>query len=527
MTQQSFMRGAVVLGAASTATTVLGMVIQVVVARELGPAGFGLFGAVNPIFFMILTIATLALPSALSKVVAENLATGNYVKIRRAVVLSHVTVIVLSIVVCSIALLFAPTIADRWLDPRALVPLIGAILRIPLICLYSVMTGFYMGIQQQAPPAVAWIIETVVRMFVTIPLILYMNQFGIAYGALAVMIGGAIGDLSGYFYLQWHYRRNERPWLVESVRYSSEGGPEGCVRDLAQMAVPTTVGNISDLIFYTLEPIVIYMAFAHVGISKIEATALYGSFGMALQLLTLPAVLSSSLCNVVLPAVSEAAARGATRLVARRVSQVLQLTFLVALPATVFFILSGHDVASTLYNDPIAGTILAYIAPICVFIYMRDPVSAILQGMNRPMLSTLISVIAGAVRILLMYYFVSHLVRGIIGVAEASAIAAVIATVIGFFFIYPYIQRVKMYKQVAKIIIASALASIPIHQIHAVVTHQMPTLHVIGSVVVGCLVYAIALVYLKVVSVYTIQRIPWVGQAVAAMVQRMPYVSRF
>lgn len=120
MAKQSFMRGAMILGTASMTTKILGMMIQVVVARELGTAGFGLFRTVNPIFYMLLTLSTLALPLALSKVIAENLAIGNLARIRGALRISNLIVTLLSVGVCVVAIIIAPVIRKHRTYPRLL-----------------------------------------------------------------------------------------------------------------------------------------------------------------------------------------------------------------------------------------------------------------------------------------------------------------------------------------------------------------------------------------------------------------------
>jgi stage V sporulation protein B len=525
MPKQSFMRGAIVLTTASIITKILGMMIQVVIARELGAAGFGLFRTVNPIFYMLLTISTLALPPALAKVIAENMAMGNMAKIRRALKIANTTVLILSTTVCIAALILAP-ISTKWLDPRATLPFYGALLRIPLVCLSSIMSGFYIGTQDQTPPAIAWIIETVVRTVITIPLILKMNPYGIAFGALAVMIGAGIGELAGYLYMLRRYvKRDILVIQLPPGKTNEPGLTRKTVKDLVEVALPTTVHNVCGIIAYAAEPVIIYAAFAKVGVAKMMATSLYGSFGMAIQLLLLPTVLSSSLSSVVIPAVSEAAAMRNARLVSHRLNQVIQITFLIALPATVFLMLSGHDLAITLYKDTLAGSLLIYIAPLCAFIYIRDPLSALLQGLNKATLSAAISLTTSGVRMYAIYYFISHTQDGIFGVAKATAIAAVLSTMLSFYFVRKFVSLSIDFTKLAKMIIATGLATIPIHQVHALLPETWPSLHILGSVITGCIVYTLALVYLKVLPVKTVERIPWIGHIMAELLQRMPFVS--
>lgn len=527
MAKQSFMRGAMVLGTASVSTKILGMIIQVVVARELGASGFGLFRSVNPIFYMLLTISTLALPPALSKVIAENLALGNLAKIRRALKISNTTVTVLSVVFCVGAIALSPVISAKWLDPRAFLPFVGALIRMPLVCLSSIMTGYYMGIQNQTPPAIAWILETAVRTLVTIPLILLMNPHGIAYGALAVMIGAAVGEGAGYLYMLWCYYRRDRQLVYNDSATAQLARPEllkGTVRDLVDIAAPTTIRNILGIMAYAAQPFIVYYAFAKAGIAKMDATSLYGSFEMGIQLLLLPTVFSSSLSSVIIPAVSEAAAMRNARLVSRRLYQVIQVTFLIAFPATAFFLLSGNDLATSLYRDHLAGNVLVYIAPICVFMYIRDPLSAILQGLNKATLSAAISLFTSGIRMYCIYYFVSQPGDGVYGIAKATAITAIVSALLHLWFVRKYVSISINVGNLVKMMISTVMATLVIHQIHASLAAVSPVIQVVLSVLLGGVVYFGALLYFKVIRVGMIERIPWIGYPISRILRMLRFI---
>ncbi|WP_206915433.1 putative polysaccharide biosynthesis protein [Alicyclobacillus suci] len=526
MAKQSFLQGAVILAGAGATTKIMGMMIQVVVARKLGAQGFGLFQTIHPIFFMLLTISTLALPAALSKVIAENLALGNIAAVKRALWIAHITVILLSVSVCLTAIALAPAISARWLDPLGFLPLIGAILRIPVVCLSAIMSGYYMGTQNQGPPAAAWILETAVRTTVTIPLVVLLNPHGIEYGALAIMIGAGIGECAGYAYMLWRFFGRDRHFMTNTpAELPRARHIKKTIHDLVEVALPTTLTNLCGIVAYASEPVMIYIAFAHVGIARAQATALYGSFGMAAELLFLPTVLSSSISSAVIPAVSEAAAMHDTRLVSYRLNQVIQATFMIALPATVFFILSGYDLAHSLYKNHLAGALLVYLAPTVVFIYIFEPLSAILQGLNKAALSTVVTLLTSGIRMGCIYYFVGQAGQGIFGVATSIAISGIVATFLSLYFLRDLVSMSMNFTRLAKMVIATGLAAIPIHQIQTTFAATSPLLQVTFSLVIGGLVYLFCILYMRVVPLGTLQEIPFVGPMMTKLFGHMPFIS--
>jgi stage V sporulation protein B len=77
----------------------------------------------------------------------------------------------------------------------------------------------------------------------------------------------------------------------------------------------------------------------------------------------------------------------------------------------------------------------------------------------------------------------------------------------------------------AKMIIATGLATIPIHQIQVWHFTQSPILQVLGGLLMGGVIYVMTLLYLGVFPIKTIESIPWIGPLLARTLLRMPFVS--
>ncbi|MDB5084044.1 MAG: polysaccharide biosynthesis protein [Bacilli bacterium] len=522
VSRESFLRGALLLIIASITTKILGMVMQVIVNRLLGPEGFGLFRTVWPLLGLIFTLSTVGLPTALAKVIAEAIALGDEAKVRRAMRFSGFIVIVLSIIFSASLIMIAPSLSSKWLDPRSYPAVVALAIWVPIINFSWIVRNFYMGIQNQTHPSIAWIVETVARTAVTIPLVYWANQFGLKYAAAAVMTGIGIGELCGFLYMYWKYRRKDRhlhnlPPL--------EGKPETSsrtVRALAQIAVPTTFKNILGTMAYAAEPLILYAAFANVGVDKGPATRLYGSLGMAISLLLLPTVLSSVLSTVLVPAVSEAAALNNSAVIKRRLYQTIRETLMIGLPATILFLIMGHDVAVSLYRDPLAGDLLMYLAPICIFIYLREPLAGILQGLNKAGISTVVSLTGSAIRMACIYYFVSKPGLGIYGLADSTAIAAILSTILYFFFVKRYVSIYVDWADSVKLLTATALFAFIVYQTKMALSSSTPGTRVITALVIGFIVYLIALLLLRVIRPHTLEKIPKIGTGLAKLLRQIP-----
>ncbi|MDI9259170.1 putative polysaccharide biosynthesis protein [Alicyclobacillus sendaiensis] len=520
--RQSFLHGAAVLAFAGLVTRAMALAVQMVMARTMGAQGFGLFQTISPPYFLLVTLATFGLPPAVSKVIAENLAVGDVARARKAWITANAWCAASGLAVVCLAFALSPHL-HRFMDPRAIPAFLAMVFRIPIVCLSSVLSGFYMGIQNQTPPALAWIVETTVRAAASVPLMLWMSPWGVRYGALALVIGGGVGELAGYLTMLGAYLLRHRRLLVTPGR--SARPAHGVARDLAQVAVPTVLANVLGVIAFAAEPTVMYQAFLEAGVSRREATAMYGAFGMAMELLFMPTVLSGAISSVIVPAISEAKALCDDRLAARRIAQSIHAAMFVALFAAALFIASGEDAATALYRNPTAGHILAYLAPSCLFFYLSDPLFAVLQGLNRAFASTIITFVSSAVRLACIYEFVAAGHQGVRGLASAVAVSGIVSAMLAIFAVRRYHPLDLDLRMSFKMALAAVIAWLPMNGVQHAADQQAPWAQFALCTALGMATYVIAAMYLGLATVDEIARIPVVGRPLARAMRRLPFLG--
>jgi len=70
--KSKFVKSTFILIIGGFVTKILGMFIKIVMTRLLGTEGIGMYMLVSPTFMLFISIASLGLPVAISKLVAEN-----------------------------------------------------------------------------------------------------------------------------------------------------------------------------------------------------------------------------------------------------------------------------------------------------------------------------------------------------------------------------------------------------------------------------------------------------------------------
>ena len=70
--KNNFIKSSIILIIGGFITKILGMVIKIVTTRLLGTTGIGIYMLITPTYMLLISIATLGFPIAISKLVSED-----------------------------------------------------------------------------------------------------------------------------------------------------------------------------------------------------------------------------------------------------------------------------------------------------------------------------------------------------------------------------------------------------------------------------------------------------------------------
>jgi stage V sporulation protein B len=392
----------------------------------------------------------------------------------------------------------------------------------------SILRGYFQGIQNQTPPSVAWILETVVRSIITL-VIVYNCMPDLVKASAGAMIGLLAGELTHLAWIAFSYWRKHRferlpmPPMPAGLKPESYGKT---ILSLFEIAVPVLIAGVIGSFVYWLETLLIPRALMAAGYMKEEATALFGLYsGYAVSLLVLPTVFTYALATTLVPAISEAIALNQTGLVQRRLYQAFRFTAIIGLPSSVIFTLLATELSTAIYNTPAAGPILAVMAPVGFFIYLKSPLSGILQGMNKAGQAMAFSIAGSAIKLAVIYWYASQPGVGIIGVAWAVVISNIITCCAYFLAVTRLIGFYIDLADTMKIIVSSLVMSLIIMQAKAVTAGMDASYVVIFSVSIGLIVYLMLLFLFRALSLHTVNRIPYVGPIMAKALRWIPFVK--
>lgn len=202
MKKQSLVKGAFVLTVAAFITRILIFTNTIIQSRLLGPEGIGLKKMVMPFMGLMMTLTTLGLPVAISKLVAEAEVQGNGRKVKKILLVALTLTGSLSIAVVMLSILSGKVFSSYFLtDPRSYYSFMALIPMIPLGAVSGVLKGYFRGMQTMNPLALSQVIEQIVRIGFTFVLVQLLLPYGLEYAAAGTVISSVVGEAFSLLFL--------------------------------------------------------------------------------------------------------------------------------------------------------------------------------------------------------------------------------------------------------------------------------------------------------------------------------------
>lgn len=433
MSRQSFVYGAFILLAASVFNRTVGFIYQIIMMRLIKPEGVGLFNMAFPIYIMILVVASMGIPVAVAKLVAEEVAKNNLPGAYRIFKISFLAILISSLALTVLLTVGAPLLQEYiFPNPKVYYCFISLVPGVMVVSLCSAFRGFFQGLQRMAPTAATQAVEQLVRVTAGLFIAWLLLPRGVEYAAIGVSLGVVCGELVGFVFMLWIYI-TRRPRL---------GTAHGCLagetfttttRRIFGLGIPVTLTRFVSTAIMSLEAILIPHRLQAAGMSLDQATDTFGQLvGIAETLLFTPGVVTIALATALVPAISDALAQGNTRLVHSRIEEAVRLTTLTGIPMVAFFLILPRELCQFLFGYGSAAIPLFILALSGPFIYLNQTTTGILQGLGRPSIPFKNLLIASVVKILGIYFLTAITSLNVQGTALALALAFIMMSYLNY-----------------------------------------------------------------------------------------------
>lgn len=434
MTKKSFLKGAAILGIAGTIVKIMGAFYRIPLGNIIKTEGLGYYQTAYPLYVLLLTISTAGFPVAIAKLVSEKRALGDHKGAHKVFKVAACGLILAGILTSGFVYINSETIVEKLGNTNAyysLIALVPALLFVPIMAAFR---GYFQGRQSMTPTALSQIVEQFFRVSFGLFLTYYLLDRGLPIAAGGASFGGSIGAMAGAIIMIIVYisKRKEIGDEIQTSLNHPEESVSKIIKDLLLIAIPITIGAAIVPIMNTIDMLLVLNRLQTIGFTELEANNLYGELtGLAQTLINLPQVFSISLAISLVPAISEANVKKNYREMKQISSSGIRMTLLIGLPCAIGLFVLAEPIIGLLYfkNTPesiiSAGEILAILSFGIIFLSLVQSLTAILQGIGKPLVPVINLLIGAIIKVVLTYMLT--------GVRSINVKGAAIGTVIAYF----------------------------------------------------------------------------------------------
>lgn len=515
MTKDKFLRGAMILTLAGLMVKIIGSVNRILLSRLLGGEGIGLYQMAYPVYLLMLSISSAGIPIAISIIVAEKVAKGDFASASRIFRVSLGLMAVTGLVFASGLYFAAGWLVDSGLvrDPRAYYGLVALTPAVFFATILASFRGYFQGYQMMTPPAVSQILEQFVRVVTMVVLAYYLLPQGLEYAAAGAAFGAVPGSITGLIVLSFFYWKKKMHWQREISRQQPETADSvwQIAKRLVLLALPVSCANIMVPVTSSIDMLLVPNRLVESGFSVEEATTLFGYLtGMGMPLIMMATIPTLSLAASLVPAVSEAFTLGDRESISQKTNTAMKLCCLLTFPAAAGLWALAQPISQLLYGTALAGGAIRYLSPSICLLGIHQITTGMLQGLGQTVIPMWNMLISAAVKAVAVWYLTA-LPFNIIGAAWASNINFGLAAALNIFFLV----RSGITFQVAalcKILLAAVAMALVSNLLHGyLVVYWGNTLATPVTIFAAGIVYLLALMASGTIGKNELSRIPVIG----------------
>lgn len=418
-----------ILAMASMIVRVIGLLYRAPLTAIIGDEGNGYYGTAYNIYTIILMVSSYSMPSAISKLMAQKLAVGEYRNANRVFRCALMYGVLVGLV--GSGLLF---FGARFLVPDVAVCVLQVFA--PTVFLFGIlgsMRGYFQARGSMVQTSVSQILEQLANAVVSIAAAWLLMQTAVGadptrraqLGAMGSALGTGAGVLIALLFMVFCFRRSKEGRKAEIL--SDATGKEEkyriFLRDTVLVITPFMLsGVIMNLTTSLNQTIYMRMLIDLKGAGETATTTLYGIFSnKAVVISNIPISIATAVSSAIIPGISAAYARRDETGARRQVGNAIRITSIIAIPSAVGLAVLARPITMLMFPQmeslELASSLLSLLAVTVIFYSISTITNAALQSigrMNLPLVSAGIALVVQTVVLVLLLRFTDLDVRALV-----------------------------------------------------------------------------------------------------------------
>ena len=524
----SFLKNVVVLLVAHIFIKIIGVINKIYLTNKqgFGDEGNAIYSSAFQIYALFLTISSMGIPNAVSKIVSERLAVGDSKGAHKTFKIAIIAFGLLGFALSLFLFLFAETMAEQWLQiPEAKLSLLALSPAIFFTSITAVIKGYFNGRENLNIGANSQTIEQIFRTIITITLIEFIAQttgFDTRVMAGGAAVATTLSEIICFVYLYKYYTSVKREIANEirrSVNYKYKGIRK-TIKEILTVSVPMSIGPIISGINRNIDSLTIIRGLKKF-MSETEAKLEYGILcGKIDTLVSFPLSFNSAFTSTLIPVVSSAKASNDFSGANSKIRFSMLISVLIGIPSTVGMIVFAKPILELLFPNQPSGELLLQISSVSItFIMLNQNINSILHGLGKTMVPTVILVFGSAIKLLLNTILVQinpneFILGGTAGAALSTVVSHIFTCTLSMFMVKKYVNIQFGLKDFIKPILATLMMGIcTIFAYNKLLCIISEKVCILLTLLIAITIYFLFILVLKVFSEDEIKKIPF-GSAI-------------
>ena len=406
--KNNFIKNTFMLTAVSLGLRAVGISFNVYVAGKIGASGMGLFSIVMSVYNFGVTFACSGINLASTKIVSEEIASGNELGIKQTVKRSLLYSLIFGNLAFLLIFFGAPLASNAILgDERCIKPLMILSVSLPCVSMSSAIYGYFNAVGRVYKGAVIQVLEQILRISACVLLLSNLRGNDAESACIAVVISGCVAEIVSFLLIYAVYKQDRS-------LYSQKGRGERLTKRIAGVGLPIAVSSYVRSGLSTVEHSMIPKGLKKYGNSAKDALSAYGTVhGMVLPLILFPSSILQAFSSLLVPEFTKYARCGKTKSISALIEKSLSvtLTFSIGISGIMFFF--SDEIGMAVYKNAEVSYFLKILAPLVAVMYADGVVDAILKGLNQQVYSMGYNIIDSALAIILLLFLLPQ--KGIEG----------------------------------------------------------------------------------------------------------------
>lgn len=394
----AFFSGVMTMFGSQLAVKVLGLLYRLVITNVdgFGDVGNGFYSAGFQLYTLLLAISSVGIPTAVSRLVAIQIAKGNRTEAYRIFKTALALFFGIGLVCSAVLFWGADFIAVSILQMdgaqytlQALAP------SITFVCVSAVIRGYFLGLGNVTASSRSQVLEQIVKSILTVVFVLALTAYSAEIMSAGANLATTVATAASTAYLALFYVRHREP--IQPTDTNKKGTWQLC-RSILAISIPASLGAIILSIGRVIDTATITRGIADAfaggipGKTGIPSAAALNAEGVRLagmlsksdSIINLPLALNIALETVLVPTVSSALAVGNQKEAREKISFSLLVSVLLIFPCAAGLIVLAEPIYQLIYHNAPEGYGLLQISAISmIFAAMNQTISGSLKGLGK------------------------------------------------------------------------------------------------------------------------------------------------